>query len=259
MVISQFSMKTKETALPLALASAETAAPELSVIIPAMNEKENLDLLLPALKETIAELGIVGEIIVADGGSTDGTRACAEGRGARVVQQTERGYGGALLAGFAASRAPYIVTMDADLSHRPVFLKELWNRRQEAEMLIASRYVPGGAAEMSRFRRILSQILNQTYGRVLSLEVKDLSSGFRLYRREVLNGISLESRDFDVLEEILIRVYSQGCQVREVPFRYMSRGSGTSHARLLKFGWAYGKTLLRMWRLRKERVVSGGE
>ena len=85
-----------------------------------------------------------------------------------------------LLAGFAATSAPYIVTMDADLSHRPVFLEEFWRRRDEAEVLIASRYVHGGRADMSRFRRLLSHILNRTYSRVLSFPLRDLSSGFRM-------------------------------------------------------------------------------
>lgn len=224
--------------------------PELAVVIPAWNERENLELLLPALRETLQEIGVGFEIIVADAGSQDGTREAAERRGARVVQQQERGYGGALLAGFAATQARYIVTMDADLSHRPLFLLELWKHRHDAEVLIASRYVPGGAAEMGWFRKVLSHILNRTYGRALSLPLLDLSSGFRMYRREVLEGIELHARDFDVLEEILIRVYNEGWHIREVPFRYMPRGSGGSHARLIKFGWAYLKTLLRMWQLR---------
>jgi len=102
-----------------------TSTPDLSVVIPAMDEKENLDLLLPALHEVTAGLAINAEIIVADGGSSDGTQQAAASRGARVVQQVGRGYGGALLAGFEASRAPYVITMDADLSHRPVVLEEL--------------------------------------------------------------------------------------------------------------------------------------
>lgn len=224
--------------------------PDLSVVIPAWNERENLDLLLPALRETLQDLGIRFEIIVADAGSTDGTREAAERRGARVVVQTERGYGGALLAGFAAGSGEYIVTMDADLSHRPLFIADLWQRRREAEVLIASRYVPGGAAEMGWFRKLLSHVLNRTYARALSLPLKDLSSGFRMYRRDVLDRMPLRARDFDVLEEILIRVYNEGWTIREVPFRYMPRGSGGSHARLIKFGWAYLKTLLRMWQLR---------
>ena len=130
-----------------------TDRPDLTVLIPALNERENLELLLPALKEVVQGLGITAEILVVDGGSRDGTRQAAEARGARVIEQRERGFGGAYLAGFAAARAPWIVTMDADLSHRPVFLEQFWKRRHEAEVLVASRYVEGGRAEMSGFRR----------------------------------------------------------------------------------------------------------
>lgn len=224
--------------------------PQLAIVIPTLNEKENLDLLLPALKEVVVGMGVTAEIVVVDGGSHDGTREAAEKRGARVILQTESGYGGALRAGFAATTASYIVTMDADLSHRPVFLDEFWRQRDEAEVLIASRYVVGGRADMGWFRRVLSHILNRTYRRALSLPVHDLSSGFRMYRRDVLNGLSFAARDFDALEEILIRVYAEGWRILEVPFQYMARGSGSSHVRLFKFGVAFAKTLLRMWRLR---------
>ena len=88
-----------------------------------------------------------------DGGSSDGTAEAAARRGARVVQQEARGYGGALLAGFAATAAPWIITMDADCSHRPIFIQELWRQRDEAELLIASRYVAGGRADMGVVRR----------------------------------------------------------------------------------------------------------
>jgi dolichol-phosphate mannosyltransferase len=225
-------------------------SPELAVIIPALNERENLEILLPALRDEIAQIGIPAEILVVDGGSQDGTRETAARRGARVVPQEERGYGGALLAGFAATAAPYLLTMDADLSHRPVFLQDLWRRRDEAEVLIASRYVPGGRADMGTLRKALSHILNRTYSRVLSLPLRDLSSGFRMYRRAALADLAIRARDFDALEEILIRVHAEGWRILEVPFHYMARGSGRSHARLFKFGWAFLKTLGRMWRLR---------
>jgi len=222
----------------------------LAVVIPAWNERENIELLLPALREILDGLGIRREIVVVDGGSTDGTQEAARRRGARVVGQQERGYGGALLAGIAATTAPYIVQMDADLSHRPAFLEEFWTQRGQAEVFIASRYVAGGQADMGRFRRTLSRILNTIYRRVLSLDIQDLSSGYRMYRRDALSGLTLSARDFDILEEILIRAHANGWQIREVPFHFMSRGSGRSHARLFKFGWAFTKTLLRMWQLR---------
>lgn len=217
--------------------------PQLAIVIPAWNERDNLELLIPALKDMVAELGLTAEIVVADGGSHDGTREVAERKGARVVLQQERGYGGALLAGFAATTAPYIVTMDADLSHRPVFLQEFWKRRDQAEVLIASRYIPNGRADMGLFRRLLSHILNRTFRRALSLPIHDLSSGFRMYRRDVLQGLSLVARDFDVLEEILIRVYAEGWRILEVPFHYMARGSGSSHVRFFKFALAFLKKI----------------
>jgi dolichol-phosphate mannosyltransferase len=207
-------------------------------------------LLLPALRGQLNGLNLRSEIIVVDAGSHDGTREAAERWGARVVVQGRPGYGGALMEGLASTTAPYAVTMDADLSHRPVFIEEFWKRRHEADLLIASRYVPGGRADMSPLRRFLSHVLNRTYRRVLSLPVRDLSSGFRMYRRDLLAGLAVRARDFDVLEEILIRVHADGRRILEVPFHYMVRGAGRSHARLIKFGWALFKTLVRMWRLR---------
>lgn len=224
--------------------------PDISIVIPALNERENLELLLPLLNEVVAALDLNSEIIIADGGSRDGTEEFATQQGAQVVIQSERGYGGALLAGFASARAPYVVTMDADLSHPPVFLRDFWQQRAAAQMLIASRYVPGGMADMGASRRVLSAVLNKTYARVLDLPLADLSSGYRMYHRDVLSQLELEARDFDVLEEILVKVHLLGGKIKEVPFHYQARNSGKSHAKLLKFGWAYLRTLAKMKRLR---------
>jgi dolichol-phosphate mannosyltransferase len=244
------TVPTEQSATSPTGISTNESTPEISVVIPALNEQENLELLLPLIQDTVARLELRTEIIVVDGGSHDDTQMVAQKLGARVIKQNERGYGGALLAGFAAAGGPYVVTMDADLSHPPKFLKDFWEQRQEADLLVASRYVPGGRADMGIGRRILSTILNRTYGLLLGIRLRDLSSGFRMYQQQVVRKLDLQARDFDVLEEILVKIYVAGGRIREVPFHYQVRNSGESHAKLIKFGWAYLKTLLRMCRLR---------
>jgi dolichol-phosphate mannosyltransferase len=231
-------------------ASGGPAAYQLTVIIPALDEAGNLDQLLPALQAELASLEITHEVIVVDGGSTDETEAVVSRHGARVVRQSLAGYGGALRAGFEKAAGDYILTLDADGSHDPSFLSQIWAARSSGEVIIASRYVQGGSAEMPRLRRTLSRILNVVYRRGLSLSPADLSSGFRLYRRRAVAALPLGATDFDVLEEILIRSVSAGYTVHEVPFHYRARATGKSHARLAQFAVSYLKTFGSMWKLR---------
>ena len=222
--------------------------PELSVIIPAWNEAENLSLLLPRLHEALGALGIGYELLVADAGSVDGTDKVCRAAGATFIDVGARGYGLALVAGFRRAAGSFVLTMDADFSHPESFMRTLWERRGEADLLVASRYCPGGSARMPLTRRWLS--------RTLHLPVRDCSSGYRLYRADVLAGIDIRARDFDALQEILIRTHAHGYRILEVPFDYQPRRHGSSHARVLAFGVQYLKTFGRMWRLRNS-IESG--
>src|SRR2546430_5217751 len=222
----------------------------LSLILPALNEAQNLDRVLPELKKALAALGPTHEIIVVDGGSSDGTQDVVRKHEVRLVTQKLPGFGGAYRAGFEQARGEFLLTLDADGSHDPAFLTDLWTARTEGDVVIASRYVPGGAAEMPAWRRLLSRVLNVTFRRGLSPPVHDLSSGFGLYHRAVLQHLKLKGTDFDVLEEILIRALAAGYRVHEVPFKYRARVAGHSHARLFKFALSYLRTFLAMWRLR---------
>jgi dolichol-phosphate mannosyltransferase len=224
---------------------------QVSIVIPALNEGSNLRHLLPRLHGVVSTLVGGGyETMVVDGGSTDDTVEVGRDGGARVVRQEEPGYGGALKAGFEAADGEYVLTLDADLSHDPDFIERMWEARQEAEVIVASRYVRGGSARMPLMRKVLSLILNKFFTKGLSLPIHDISSGFRLYRSSVLRGMALESSDFDVLEEILIKCYAQGWRIVEVPFQYLPRQEGGSHISLLRFGLAYLWTFRRMWELR---------
>jgi glycosyltransferase involved in cell wall biosynthesis len=235
------------------------STPDLSIIIPALDEDGNIGALVERCHQTIARIGAHAEVIVVDGGSTDGTVAEAEAAGARVLRQKGRGYGGALRTGFTAARGRFIQTMDSDLSHEPEVIQTLWEARDRADVVIASRYVRGGAADMPRFRAVLSRILNVTFTTAFRLPVHDISSGFRLYRADALRRITFDASDFDVLEEILILIFVGGGSVTEVPFHYRPRQAGRSHAKLFRFGLAYAKTFFKMRRLRREGQKAEGK
>src|SRR3989449_9278489 len=101
-------------------------------------------------------------------------------------------------------------------------------RPEEGEVLIASSYAHGGQDDMGRFRTLLSHILNRTYSRVLSFPLRDLSSGFRMYHRDVLMGLALVARDFDMLEEVLIRHPSACTRIRISSNMSKSRATSVS-------------------------------
>lgn len=223
---------------------------DLSVILPVMNEGENLRVLLPRMRTLLERERLAYEIIVVDGGSTDGTPAIAEGLGARSVRERRRGYAGALETGFAEARGDYMLTLDADMSHEPAFVAKMWRARTRADIVIASRYTRGGAAYTGLGRSLLSRLLNLAMRRALSLPVLDMSSGFRLYRRSAIDGLNLTSRNFEVLEEILVKAYAAGFSVYEVPFTYFPRDAGRSHARLVRFGVDLTYTAIALWPMR---------
>jgi dolichol-phosphate mannosyltransferase len=238
-------------------AGREATAPiDLSVVIPALDEGQNLARVLPELRAVLDSLRISYELLVVTRGADDLTRSAVAASGGQLLEQTEAGYGGALITGFAQARGEYILTMDADTSHRPVFVEHLWNSRENAEITIASRYVAGGSVRMPRTRHALSLALNWFFGHGLSIPVKDLSSGFRLYKAKVLQQQSHTARDFDILQQILVRAYAEGWRVQEIPFAYEPREHGSSHARVLRVGRACLYTFGQLWMLRNSILAA---
>jgi dolichol-phosphate mannosyltransferase len=207
-------------------------------------------LLLPELRAEVKSLGARSEILIVTREIDPETATAAEAAGATVLKQRERGYGGALVTAFRAARGRYLLTMDADLSHRPEFIRDLWRSRESADALVASRYVQGGSAQMPLSRYVLSRVLNLFFGLGLSLRIRDLSSGFRLYKASAIRQEEFVARDFNILQEILVRAYAKGWQVLEVPFEYAPRRHGSSNARIIRFGLAYLRTFRTLWKLR---------
>lgn len=222
----------------------------LTVLLPVLNERENLTVLLPRLARVLDRLGCTSEVLVVDGGSHDGTADAAAELGARVLVQREPGYGGALREGFAAATGEFVLTLDADLSHDPDFIIKMWRARHHADLVIASRYTKGGVAFMPWERRILSGVLNRFFASGLGLPVRDMSSGFRLHRRAALGLLQLQGRNFEIIEEVLVKAYAAGARVVELPFTYFPRHRGSSHARIVRFGVDLLKAFARLWALR---------
>lgn len=229
----------------------EPGREELAIVLPAFNQAVSLRRLLLALASATRALGITAAVIVIDGGSTDDTAEVARAHGARVVPQTRRGYGAALLEGFAAAGdIPFVLTVDVDLPESLSFLQDLWSTRDRGDLIVASRYAGGGDPDRPSINRRLSRLMNRVYSRALSVPVRDLSSGYRLYHRRIIGSLTTTSADVAVLPEILVRLYAEGYQVAEVPFQFASHNEGRSIGELARFGWSYLKALARLWQLR---------
>ncbi len=223
---------------------------ELSVIIPAQNEGKNLKEFFSQLKSVLSNMTSSFEVIVVASEPNNTTADMAEKEDAVVLSQSAKGYGFALKESFKTARGKYILTLDADLTHYPTFIYKMWKCREQAEIIIASRYTAGGIARMPYARYALSLLLNKVYKKILSLPVHDLSSGFRLYRSHIIQELDLCSENFDVLEEILIKAYISGYAIKEIPFIYQPRKEGKSNVQYFKFFISFLATLYKMWKLR---------
>lgn len=232
------------------------AAPALvSVVIPAWNEADTMPELLRRVRAVLSPLAKQLEILVVVRSPDDPTLAAAEQGGARVIVQKRPGYGGALREGLGEARGDYVITMDGDLSDPPEAIADLMAHRDDAEVVIASRWVSGGdSSQMSRMRSLLSQALNRLFRRVLAVPVQDLSSGYRGYQRRALDELSLECEKFDVLQEILVKTYNNGWRVAEIPVAHHSRVSGESHRDVLSVAPHFLTTLIRLWTMRNSHT-----
>jgi dolichol-phosphate mannosyltransferase len=240
---------------PIAMPRAVEIAPsterlDVSVVLPAWDEGENVRRVVPELRRVLEKAGLSYEITVVVPKLDDSTVGACRDLGVATVVQKEPGYGGALKTGFEAARGDRILTLDADCSHDPSAVLSMLRQKDQSDIVVASRYVQFAHSQSPWFRDILSRILNGFLRRLLSIPVMDMTSGFRLYRRRIFEEVTTWGRDFDALVEILVLAYALGFSVCEAPFHYRARGSGRSHAQLVKFGIRYLGMAWRLWWLR---------
>lgn len=225
---------------------------EISVVLPTYNEEKNLITLLPFLQRELSNCAGPFEIIVIDGGSTDKTAAVSRDLGAKVIVPKDHGFGNAIKTGFEAAKGRYIITMDADNSHPPDLIRKMVKSIEGADLVIGSRFINGAVYVTDLWRKVVSTISNKIFKAALSLPVHDLSSGFKIYRKRILEDIDIKSEDFDVQLELLIKIISKGGRVKEIPLVYKKRLYGYSKVRTIKCGWAFLRTFFKMYRLRKQ-------
>lgn len=231
---------------------------KISIVIPAYQEADNLKIILPSLNKALT--GNNYEILVIDTiMPLDDTKYVCECNGAKYIPRKDNNtYGSAIRTGFECSEGTYIVVMDADGSHDPkcipVFLKEM--ETMNYDVIIGSRYCKGGHTENPIILQLMSWILNVTYRLVFRLKVKDVSDSFRMYRKDSIKNISLECDNFDVVEEILIKLslYCKPFRTKEIPISFNKRAAGKSKRNLLKFILSYFFTMKRLLDIKHKMI-----
>lgn len=213
--------------------------PELSIVVPTLNEAANIRRVLEGITGEARRLGIRFEALVVDGPSKDATAAEAQASGALVLEEHGGGFGAAVRRGLREAKGKFVLLMDADGSHPERYFEAMWRRRAEADLVIGSRLVEGGGMDIPYHRRILTRILNRFFRSLFRLPALDCSSGYRLYRRSSMEGLRGIADGFDVQQENLIWLTARGGRVVEVAIHYVWRREGESKARILKFGLGY--------------------
>ena len=215
----------------------DAARPRLVAMLPTYNERENIADLIDALLALPVEAEV--HVLVADDNSPDGTGRYAEERAAAnprvhaLVRTKRRGRGSGGIDGFKAALAlgaDFVVEMDADFSHQPKFIPDLFAAAQNYDLVLGSRFIKGGKdADRGFHRRFITFCVRTFIRRLYQIKLKDVSSGFRLFRREVLEAVDLDdliSVGPSVVLEILRKVDLLGFRIGEVPIVFIDRTRG---------------------------------
>jgi glycosyltransferase involved in cell wall biosynthesis len=238
-------MSTIETTRRPSAGGPQPARATVSVVIPCLNEAENIQECVRRARAALDENGLPGEVVVADNGSDDGSAELAERAGARVVHESRRGYGSAYLAGLSAATGDYVVMLDADLTYDfadiPGFVRKL---DEGAEMVIGDRMDnihPGAMPWLHRYvgNPVLTGILNVFF----RTGVKDAHCGMRALRRDVLSRLDLRTTGMEFASEMVIRAAKQRLDIRQLPIEYHPRG-GESKLSSFRDGWRHLRFLL---------------
>jgi glycosyltransferase involved in cell wall biosynthesis len=226
----------------------EAPAVDVSVVMPCLNEAETVARCVAEARAALRGSGLAGEVVVADNGSTDGSQRLAEAAGARVVPVAEKGYGAALLGGFAAARGRYIVMGDADLSYDfgavPEFVRAL---AAGNDLVMGSRFagrIEKGA--MPLLHRWLGNPVLSALGRLFfRIPVRDFHCGLRGFTRDAIDRLSLKTTGMELASEMVVKAALLKLRIAEIPVTLRKDGrSRPPHLRTWRDGWRHLRFLL---------------
>tara|TARA_B110000259_G_scaffold50171_1_gene58977 strand:- start:1168 stop:1854 length:687 start_codon:yes stop_codon:yes gene_type:complete len=203
---------------------------DLTIIIPSLNESDNLKKLIPEIKSEIGKK-FTYEIFIIDGINKDNkTLKITKKNSIRYLNRIRNNdYGNAVRLGIKKSTGKYILFMDGDYSHNPKFILKLYENKLY-DVVIASRYVPGGKTDNSLLSETLSRFLNKFYNIILNLELEDVSNSFKLYNTKMIKRLHLSCNHFDIIEEIIFKLKKNNDKIKflEVPYHFKQRKFGKS-------------------------------
>ena len=225
---------------------------KLSLVIPSFEEEKNLKNLLPKIKKKL--LGISYEILVIDTQKKrDKTDQIAKINKVKYInRKPDNSYGAAIRTGVEEAKGEFILFMDADGSHEPLYIPKLLECVDKYDIVSASRYIQGGKTDNPPILNLMSLILNKTYAFILEIPMKDISNSMKIYRSNDLKAVNLVSNNFDIIQEIIIKISSlRKCKIKEIPFYFKKRNKGKTKRDLVKFIFSYITTIYKLWRFKK--------
>jgi glycosyltransferase involved in cell wall biosynthesis len=233
---------------PLASAAADDRL-DVSVVIPCLDEERTLGAVIERAQATFGRLGIRGEVVVADNGSTDGSIALAERLGAKVVRVAARGYGNALRQGMAAAQGRLLVMGDADdtydFGEMDRFLEQY---RAGAQFVMGTRLPPGTilpGANPWLNRNLGTPVLTFVLNRLFGTRIRDVNCGLRAIDREAFRELGLVSEGMEFASEMLIKAAVRDLRIAEVPVTlHPDRRGRPPHLRRWRDGWRHLEFML---------------